>query len=803
MNNQKNDFDDAIIKEGLQKEIIKVSGDKITYPNGKEYNFKDPEEKVRAKVFIELVVKYKYALKRLDTEVLGPRREPKLPADIVVYEDDDLEKAFIVVETKAIATNKEIDTAKREGLGNANLLNAKFLLVVCDQEKFSFDVNKKPALKKLDNSIIADVPVAYGRVPEYKYKKGDDKWDLRKVGYGELSNKFQLCHDDIWEGGKRDPATAFDEISKVLLSKIYDERFTSNEGYYKFQIGTNETISDVAKRIRELYKFVQDKEPEVFRGRIEIPDYVIFRLVEILQDVSLIKTDLDAKGRAFEHFLGRLFRGEYGQYFTPRQVVEFMVSMSEPTEKDTVLDPACGSGGFLLYTWMYIKEKIKQSYKGDTETIRWIDFSFSHKQLYGVEINDRIARVAMMDMAIHEDGHSNIDCNDALLDYKEFDPKKEIKKERFDLILTNPPFGAVVKNEDILKSYNLGKNRKTQRTEILFLERCLDLLKSGGKLGIVIPNSILSNPSESYVRQFIKDHYDILAIIGTPFETFRSAGANVRSSLLFLRKKDTKIKSNNSIFFAKANYVGFDNSGREIKENDFPEILRAFQDSSTKTGKFVSINPYIFNYAKAKLDDNLTADYYVQKLLDVAGEGLFDELGKLVMYRQEKFQPKESPGKVFKIVSVHFDGNISVREEKQGSDFKYNYQYIMHSGDIVLSRIDCSHGAVAVVPEELDGAVCSGEFYVLVPGKDVNSMVLWHLLRSKQVSEQMIGLSSGMTGRHRLGRDQLLKIKIPKIDANVVKLFISKITKSIDLLKQANDLKRESLSLLEKSLDKS
>ncbi|MEM5785223.1 MAG: type I restriction enzyme HsdR N-terminal domain-containing protein [Candidatus Aenigmatarchaeota archaeon] len=144
-NNQK----DRIIEEGIKEGIIKTKEDKIFYPNGKSYNFEDPEEKVRARVFIELVEKYKYPEKRIDTEVAGPRREPKLPADVVVYENDEKETAFIVVETKAESTKKDIEEAKREGLGNANLLNAKYLLVVCGSERMSYNLQKHPSSVEL------------------------------------------------------------------------------------------------------------------------------------------------------------------------------------------------------------------------------------------------------------------------------------------------------------------------------------------------------------------------------------------------------------------------------------------------------------------------------------------------------------------------------------------------------------------------------------------------------------------------------------------------------------------------------
>lgn len=578
MPNQNNNQMDEIIEEGIKKGIIKIKDDKVIYPNGKSYNFKDPEEKVKARVFVELIVKYLYPIQRLDTEVYPPRREPKLPADIVVYKDDDKETAFIVIETKAESTKKDIDEAKREGLGNANLMNAKYLLVVCASERMSYNLQKHPStVDLLEKYRIADIPIKYGKEPKFRFKRGDKDNDLRKATFNELSNKFQLCHDEIWEGGKRDPAVAFDEISKLLITKLYDERFTPAGEHYKFQIGTYEESKDVAKRIREIYETVQKKNADVFKAKLELPDAMIFRIVEHLQDISLRNTDLDAKGRAFENFLGKLFRGEYGQYFTPRQIVEFMVEVIDPDEDDYLIDPACGSGGFLLYSMRHVLNKVTEKYKEDKETINRLNWDFSHKQIFGIEINDRIARVAMMDMVIHEDGHSNVECNNALISYKDFDPAKKIKPNKYDIVLTNPPFGAVVKDEDILKDFELGKNRKAQRTEILFIERCLDLLKSGGKMGIVLPDGILTNSSLQYVRDFIIRNAKILAVVSLPQLAFISSGAGVKASLLFLqKKKEGEEATNYPIFMAIAEHIGYDATGRP-DINDLPKILEEWR----------------------------------------------------------------------------------------------------------------------------------------------------------------------------------------------------------------------------------
>lgn len=230
------------ISIGESKGYLSIKDNRVTYSaNNKTYNFNDPEEKIRANAYVELIEKYKYPEKRIDTEFLGSRREPKLPADIVVFEEDNKEKVFIVVETKAGSTKKDIEEAKREGLGNANLLNAKYILVIAGSKRMAYNIEKHPStVEKLEKYRIADIPVKYGKEPKYRYTKGDEKNDLIKAKFNELDNKFQLCHDEIWEGGKRDPAVAFDEISKLIITKLYDERFTAHGDFYKFQIGTYE-----------------------------------------------------------------------------------------------------------------------------------------------------------------------------------------------------------------------------------------------------------------------------------------------------------------------------------------------------------------------------------------------------------------------------------------------------------------------------------------------------------------------------------------------------------------------------------
>ena len=583
MGNLKNNNIEQKIKATEKEGIIKISrkDNKIEYvASGKRYTFSDPEEKVRMRVYVELLKKYLYPKNRIDTEVYPPRREPKLPADIVVYDEKDSSKVFIVVEVKAEAGEKEIKTALREGLGNSTLLDARFLFIACGEEEQFYNVENKPSLKELKNFRIPSIPIQYGREIKYKYKKGDKDWDLKAISFKDLDYKFQRCHDVIWQGGKLDPAQAFDEMSKIMFTKYFDELWNTKNGeYYTFQIGTNESKETVARKIHKLYTEAQKREPAVFSEGIAVPSDVISEVVHILEGVSLKKTDLDAKGRAFEKFLGEIFRGKMGQYFTRREIVNFMVKIVNPDVFDHIIDPACGSGGFLLYSWQHVKEKLKKDYIGDEESISRLDWDFSHKRIFGIEKNDRIARVAMMDMVIHDDGHLNIENNDALLDYSNFDPKKEIKPNKYTCVLTNPPFGSKEKREFILKNYNFGsktRKRKSQRVEILFLERCLELLDKNGRLGIVLPDPVLSNPSLDFVRDFIFKKSRVLSVVSLPQFAFRPVGSGMKTSLLFLKKKENEGNDEDHIvFMGGVEHIGYDSTNRPDK-NDLPILAEEY-----------------------------------------------------------------------------------------------------------------------------------------------------------------------------------------------------------------------------------
>ena len=507
----------------------------------KTYKFTDPEEQVRARYYVELIERYQYPQTRIDLEVPVPHRIPTNSADIVIFQDTDKKNPYIVVECKKDGiTEMEFQQAIEQTFGNCTPLGGNYAAVIAGNTRRFFNVKDFEPLERQRN-IIADIPVRYGSVQEWRYKKGDVNWDLQVVDRGALIHALEKCHDTLWQGGRLTPSDAFDELAKILFIKIRDEKKARRDGEpYDFQIKTRETPKSVADRIKGLYQEEKAKDPEIFTKDIEVGDSPLFSVVSHLQGINLNQTDLDVKGVAFERFLGSYFRGDMGQYFTPRELVEFMIKMVEPHHEESILDPACGSGGFLLYAMDHIYRQASEFYEEGIREHYAYWHNFAEKRLFGIEVSDTIARVAKMNMILHDDGHSNVIGSDALVNFDTLTARgKGFEKETFDIILTNPPFGAKVKKEEseYLDNYKLGKGKKSQITEILFLERCFDFLKwETGKLAIILPDGILNNSSLQYVRDYIEQHFQILAVVSLPQIAFKYYKAGVKASILFLRK---------------------------------------------------------------------------------------------------------------------------------------------------------------------------------------------------------------------------------------------------------------------------
>lgn len=581
---------EKILKDGEKKGYFRVLNDgaKIEYlPSGHKENLNDPEEKVRAEYYFDLLEKYHYPAKRIELETEMPARVPRFFADIVIYEDDAKKKPYIVVECKKDGiSDAEFEQATKQAIGNARVLHAPFAICVAGNTRRAMETaewnDKEP-----EKATITDIPISYGKIEEYRFKKGDPDWDLKTLDKSELKRALEKSHNTLWAGGKRNPTVAFDELCKIIFVKIRDEKRGRKTGeYYDFQIKTHEKAESVYKRLDAIYQEAKQKDPEVFKESLKIDPEELYTVVGHLQSVSLNKTDLDTKGVAFEQFMEDFFKGKSGQYFTPREIVSFAVKMMDIKNDDLVLDPACGSGGFLLHALDEVRNQAEEYYEGDdAEKYRfWHDFA--QNNLFGIEINDSIARVAKMNMIIHDDGHTNVIGFDALEDVGKMTEKNRgFEKNRFDVIVTNPPFGANVKRSEhpYLEKFALGQNgkksRDNQKTEILFIERCIDFLKVGtGQMAIVLPDGILTNSSLQYVRDFIMERAQILAVVSLPQFAFAHFGAGVKSSIVFIRRKGEKEKLGKyKIFMAIADHVGYEATGKRDPQNDLIKIHEEYE----------------------------------------------------------------------------------------------------------------------------------------------------------------------------------------------------------------------------------
>lgn len=383
----------------------------------------------------------------------------------------------------------------------------------------------------------------------------------------EFARILTKCHNTIRNNDKLSPEAAFDEISKVLFIKIWKEQ-KMGEIYTLEMFDKENEASPTSDYYNVLFYetrnfYLADKIFEK-NERLNIRENSFRDILGALSSLNLASASDDVRGIAFEQFLGKTFRGELGQFFTPRKIVEFMVSVIDPREGDLICDPCCGSGGFLIRAFEHVRDTIMRDDKGSKD-VRVKELAT--KCVFGVDANPRMARTAKMNMMMHGDGHSGVHHHDGLLNVN------GIFENRFQVILTNPPFGSKVSKrlliaesdrftdaaiiKDYIKVYgerykqamaqiedNIGKSllslfgisKYTNLTETLFLDRCLDLLVPGGRMGVVLPEGVLNNKKLEEVRHYVEGRAKIVMVVSLPTDVFMAAGANVKPSILFLKK---------------------------------------------------------------------------------------------------------------------------------------------------------------------------------------------------------------------------------------------------------------------------
>ncbi len=485
--------------------------------------------------------------------------------------------------------------------------------------------------------------------------------DYSRIQFTEILTR---CHNIIRDNDKLSPEAAFDETSKILFIKIQRER-TEGKVYSMadYLQEKNDYLNRYAIDNTPYYQFVfrqtkdKYKEEEIFEDydTIKIREHTFEAIIKCLEGLNLASIEDDVKGIAFEFFLGRTFRGELGQFFTPRAVVNFMVSVLNPIEDDLVCDPCCGSGGFLISVFDEIRKNIESDYSASIDEKKERVGKLSTSCLFGVDANARMARVAKMNMIMHGDGHTCVYHHDGLLNIN------GVFENRFDIILTNPPFGSRV-NKNLLISEaekftddkkkrkniatygdayvkalsqvedNIGKpllslfktGKYTNISEVLFIERCLNLLKPGGRMGIVLPDGVLSNENLQPVREYIESKANILFIVSLPNDVFVSSGAAVKSSIMFFQKK-TESEENlylNVLSEERASIESrYEDTLHELK--DSLKCAKDGRESASLKGQIAKIKKLKHNELYASLRSRL--NYRIPKAEVISGGGILNE----------------------------------------------------------------------------------------------------------------------------------------------------------------------------------
>ena len=609
---------------------ISDNGKEIYAPLKKKWLVLTPEEKVRQEYIKRLVDNYGYSVEQMRQEILvaegNGRGTGKASADIIVWasiEDVMKRPPVIVVECKA--ENINISTGDYwQGSHYARYVKAPFFVTSNLKQTKVFKVNLEGFPTDLGDEIL-DIPSLEDLGNKKKLQEIQNR--TKSFTRDEFSRLLFRCHNIIRNNDKLSPEAAFDEISKILFMKIRYERNPNEDNIFSLKQFKKEEVH-YEKNIRPVnvkrngpkddipymdywFELTKDEfeKDDLFdpNDSIKIKQTSFEAIVKELQKYNLSTTSDDVKGIAFETFLGKTFRGELGQFFTPRTIVDFMVELLDPQEGEVICDPCCGSGGFLIKAFEYVREKIEKdiieqktqitksvlgddlptdSEERDVERAkinpymerleRELDTKYEGGRLhhlandciFGTDANPRMAHTSKMNMIMHGDGHCGVHHRDGLLNIN------GIFENRFDVILTNPPFGARVEktlevseadcirdpqkieeyenkygrevyqqamsqvNDNVgrplLSLYDVGK--LSGLTEVLFVERCLRLLKPGGRMGIVLPEGVLNTTNLQSVRELFEGMAKIIMITSIPQDVFVASGATIKPSIVFFKK---------------------------------------------------------------------------------------------------------------------------------------------------------------------------------------------------------------------------------------------------------------------------
>lgn len=552
-----------------------------------------PEEHVRQRWARSLVSEYGYDPEHMAVEFRVKMGRERKRADIVIFKPGAARKqenALIVIEAKR---EDVLPHDREEGVEQL-----KSYMAACSSCRYGLWVgSEKLAFERLrDGSIkdAVDIPRAgddQPRVPQFA--------DL--VPAVDLKATLRRCHNYIYANQGLQKAEAFHELVKLIFAKVYDEK--ESEGPLRFYVQNEEQRSTAGQRrlrderIRPLFDAVCDRYPYIFPSsdKVSLNGRVLAYIVSELQSYSLLRTQTDVKGAAYEELVGANLRGDRGEYFTPRNVCDMAVRMVfslYPARKLTslrILDTCCGTGGFLVSAINLLRERFtaQETAKGggENEIMERVNARISEvatRNLFGLDINPFLVQTSQMNLVMHGDGSANVFQADSLYspsEWEDSDAASKVCHGKFDVVVTNPPFGgkAVIDDPHLLDQYELTQigsrdPRSLLPSEQMFVEGAWKFLKPGGFLAIVLPDSILNNPSLEFIRRWLFLRTRIVASVDLPKETFAESGGVPNPSVLIvqrlkreeLRLAEAAALGPNDIFMAIPKTAGRNKRGNPI-----------------------------------------------------------------------------------------------------------------------------------------------------------------------------------------------------------------------------------------------
>jgi type I restriction enzyme M protein len=602
-------FDKKLIEE-LENKIVTqiIKGKETPYitclVRNKEIKL-TPEEVVRQLYLMELIETYGYPVSRMELEYAVTFGREKKRADIVIFDKDQTTTPYIIVELKSPKWKDGKEQLKSYCNGTGAPIG-----VWSNGESISYYHRKDP-------NFFEDIP----DIPKVTEKLSDilsERWTIKDlIEKDKLVSERKSLKDLILEMEDEVLANAgvdvFEEVFKLIFTKLFDEMESGRkpDRHLEFR-NYGDTETELKDKLQALFDKAKKKWPGVFSNDTKLmltPSHLSV-CVSSLQDVKLFNSNLDVVDEAFEYLINKSSKGEKGQYFTPRYVIDMCVRMLNPKPEETMIDTASGSCGFPVHTIFYVWQKIleskglKKSHLFTLEQKPAECSDYVQNKVFAIDFDERAVRVARTLNLIAGDGQTNV-LHLNTLDYVRWDDNlkdedwldtygtgwTKLKKMRadktsyrdfnFDILMANPPFAGDIKESRILSKYELSKNAAGKMAnkvgrDILFIERNLDFLKPGGRMAIVLPQGRFNNSSDKIIRDYIAERCRILAVVGLHGNVFKPH-TGTKTSVLFVQKWDDTLcpkREDYPIFFATMQEPSKDNSGEKIfvKVGDYPAV---------------------------------------------------------------------------------------------------------------------------------------------------------------------------------------------------------------------------------------